>query len=101
VKKLRSEIFWISDIEPLRFGIMARPRAGDWLEDEIAGWKADGVAAVVSLLQPYEVTELGLDSEAALCTASGIRFISHPVTDRGVPETSETFLTRYDGIGPF
>ena len=33
-----------------RLAIMARPRAGDWLEDEISGWRAQGVEIVVSLL---------------------------------------------------
>jgi hypothetical protein len=31
--------------------IMARPRAGDWLDGEIAGWRAQGIGVIVSLLE--------------------------------------------------
>jgi len=34
-------ICWIAWQSPGRLGIMARPRAGDWLEDEIGGWQRD------------------------------------------------------------
>ena len=69
-----------------RLAIMARPRAGDWLELDVAGWKAAGVDLVISLLEPDEVLELGLQREAELCRACGIEFISFPIPDRGVPE---------------
>ena len=78
-------IHWIDPLTPGRLAIMARPRAGDWLEDEIAGWKAQGVDVVVSLLEMEEVTELGLRREAELCRATGIEFVSFPIPDRGVP----------------
>jgi protein-tyrosine phosphatase len=65
---------------------MARPRADDWLEGEIAEWKASGLDRVVCLLEPQEVSELGLQREAALCRASRIDFVSFPIPDRGVPE---------------
>ena len=78
-------IYWIRDIEPLRFAIMARPRSADWLEDEIVGWKSAGVTKVVSLLQSSEVSELGLDAEASLCAAHGITFEVFPIADRGTP----------------
>jgi hypothetical protein len=44
--------------------IMARPRAGDWLESEVDEWKAAGIDVVVSLLERDEVVELGLQREA-------------------------------------
>jgi hypothetical protein len=31
------EIYWVKELAPKRLGLMARPRSGDWLEDEIAG----------------------------------------------------------------
>jgi protein-tyrosine phosphatase len=64
---------------------MARPRAGDWLDDEIAGWQAAGIDIVVSLLEPAEIAELGLDREAGLCRDHGMELISVPISDRGVP----------------
>jgi protein-tyrosine phosphatase len=75
---------------PGRLAIMARPRADDWLELDIAGWKASGVNLVVSLLEREEVSELGLQRESELCRASGIEFISFPIPDRGVPEAQPT-----------
>jgi hypothetical protein len=49
--------------------IMARPRAEDWLEAEVAEWKARGLEMIVSLLDRDEVSELGLQREAEICRA--------------------------------
>jgi len=68
-----------------RLAIMARPRANDWLADEVAAWRAEGVDVVVGLLAAEEVAELGLADEPALCRGQGIEFLSFPVQDRGVP----------------
>ena len=91
-RNVRPEIYWVREIEPLRLGIMARPRAGEWLPDEIAGWKSVDVSTVVSLLQPYEVHELGLEDEPTLCAAAEIEFVSFPIPDRGVPAQAQDFL---------
>jgi hypothetical protein len=80
-----SGIHWIDLPVAGRLAIMARPRAGDWLDDEIAGWRAAGIDIVVSLLVPAEIAELGLDRESALCREHGMELISFPVPDRGVP----------------
>jgi len=66
---------------------MARPRAGDWLDEEIVNWKEAGIEVVVSLLEVEEVYDLGLQREADLCRSIGIEFISFPIPDRGVPES--------------
>jgi hypothetical protein len=78
-------IYWIHAPKAGRLAIMPRPRAGDWLEDEIAGWKEAGIDTVVSLLEREEIAELGLGSEAELCSAKGMEFVSFPIPDRGVP----------------
>jgi protein-tyrosine phosphatase len=70
-----------------RLAIMARPRSGDWLGDEIAGWKTAGINTVVCLLERDEVDELGLGEEAEICRGHGIEFISFPIQDRGLPQT--------------
>lgn len=44
---------------------MARPRAGEWLEDEIAGWRAQSVDIVVSLLEPAEILATRSEENAA------------------------------------
>ncbi|MEP7004497.1 MAG: hypothetical protein ABI810_00840 [Sphingomonas bacterium] len=80
-----SELYWVSDRMPGKLALMARPRAGDWLEDEIGHWQASGINAVVSLLEAEEVSDLGLQRERALCEQHGIDFLSFPIVDRGVP----------------
>lgn len=50
---------------------MARPRAGDWPEDEIAHWRRSGVGLVVSLLERDEIDDLGLKMEAIRCEEIG------------------------------
>ena len=64
---------------------MPRPRAGDWLADEIAGWDAEGIDIAVGLLEPHELAELDLRQLPAACRVAGIDYISFPIPDRGVP----------------
>lgn len=74
-----------------RLAITARPRGGDWLADEVAGWKRAGVTLMVSLLEPDEESDLGLLDEATECTAAGVQFLRLPVPDRGVPPNRTEF----------
>jgi protein-tyrosine phosphatase len=80
-------IYWIDGVAAGRLGIMARPRGGDWLRDEVAGWKSANVDLVLSLLEEEEIRDLGLEAEAELCRAAGIEYLSFPVRDFGVPES--------------
>jgi protein-tyrosine phosphatase len=68
---------------------MARPRASEWLDDEIASWKAADIAAVVCLLEKDEIDELSLGDEESLCRRHGIEFVPFPIPDRGHPESIE------------
>jgi len=45
--------------------LSSRPRGGDWLEDEVSGWRRYGIDTVVSLLTDDEEQELGLRHEAS------------------------------------
>jgi protein-tyrosine phosphatase len=82
---LNPKLYWIPSSHPGRVAISARPRGGDWLQDEIEGWRKQGIDVVVSLLTPSENEELDLKEEATLATAKGIHFVSFPIEDRGVP----------------
>jgi len=42
---------------------------------------------VISLLEPHEISELGLSEEAGLCEQRGMTFTSFPIPDRGVPSS--------------
>lgn len=92
------DVYWIRDVEPLRLAMMARPRGGEWLEDEIAGWRRMGIESVVSLLHPYEAKELDIVEEESICTTHGICYRSFPIRDRGTPESVQAFLALADEI---
>jgi protein-tyrosine phosphatase len=84
---LEPKLYWIAKSSPGRLAISVRPRGGDWLEDEIEGWRKQGIDVVVSLLTPSENEELDLKDEGGFSKAKGIRFISFPIEDRGVPQS--------------
>ena len=85
---LNPKLYWIASSSPGRLAISARPRGGDWLEDEIEGWRKQGIDIVVSLLTPSENEELNLKDEASLSKAKEIQFFPFPIEDRGVPPSS-------------
>ncbi|MCL5995429.1 MAG: dual specificity protein phosphatase family protein [Chloroflexi bacterium] len=82
---MAAEIYWIPEAHAGRLAVMPRPRAGDWLEDEIKTLRVAGVDAIVSLLTPVEAAELGLADEPRLCQNRHIEFISFPIADMQVP----------------
>ena len=82
------KLYWIETRGRGRLAISARPRGDDWLEDEIEGWREQGVDIVVSLLTAAENQELGLKAEGPLSKAKGLRFVSFPIEDRKVPKSA-------------
>jgi len=86
---MNPKLYWIDGPWPGRLAISARPRGGDWLEDEISGWRRAGVDAVVSLLTPHENKDLQLAEEFKLAQAHGLKFVSLPIEDRSVPSSWE------------
>jgi protein-tyrosine phosphatase len=87
-----TQLHWVDGPWPGKLALAARPRGGDWLEDEVAGWREADVQTVLSLLTPQEERDLDLSNEADLVRASGLRFLSLPIPDREVPG-SESELT--------
>jgi protein-tyrosine phosphatase len=81
-------LHWVSGIDPHRLALMARPRGGEWLREEVAAWHNAKVNSVVSLLEPHEVRELELKAEPSLCAEHGIEFRSFPIADRGTPSSA-------------
>lgn len=65
---------------------MARPRGGDWLDDEINNLRNNAVDLLVSLLERSEIHGLDLSLEEKLCLSKGIAFVNFPIPDRGIPE---------------
>ncbi len=79
-----SKLYWV---EGQRLAIMARPRAGDWLLDEMRSLREQGVHTIVSLLTDDEVSELGLEAEESACAQVDLRFRSFPIPDRELPRS--------------
>src|SRR5947209_15301603 len=82
---MKPEIYWIPCPRPGRLAVMPRPRGGDWLSDEVRGWKEAGLDTIVCMLTGEEIAELDLADEADMCRKLSIEFISFPVLDRSIP----------------
>jgi protein-tyrosine phosphatase len=95
---LQPDVYWLREVEGVRLAIMPRPRSGEWLTDEIAGYQRMGVQTVVSLLELHEARELDLADEESLCRAANLQFLSFPVADRGVPSNSLEFAKLVESI---
>lgn len=82
---MRAELYEIARGAAGTLSVMARPRGGDWLPDEIHAWRDARVDVIVSLLTRDEQQELELFEEASLCQRCSLIYISYPIPDRGVP----------------
>ena len=82
---MRPTIYWIEANWPGKLAIVPRPRGGDWLEDEVTGWRQAGLDVIVSLLEDDEATDLGLEHEGEFSRAVALEFISFPIVDRSIP----------------
>lgn len=79
---MRPRIFWI---EGSRLGLMARPRGGEDLDEEMRSLRATRVEILCSLLTDDESAELELSDEVGACMRCGLELVSLPIADRGVP----------------
>src|ERR1022692_2818109 len=82
-----TKLYWAEGPWLGKLALAARPRGDDWLEDEIASWRREGVDTVVSLLTSQEENDLGLNNEAHNVKARGMQFVSFPIPDREVPDS--------------
>jgi protein-tyrosine phosphatase len=87
-----TKLYWLEGDWPGKLALAARPRGGDWLDDELASWRRSGVDVVLSLLTPEEESDLGLEMEGRESKALGMEFMSFAIPDREVP-SSEADLT--------
>jgi protein-tyrosine phosphatase len=95
---LQPDVYWLREVEGVRLAIMPRPRSGEWLADEIAGYQRLGVQTIVSLLESNEVRELELVDEECFCQAAQLQFLSFPIADRGVPSNRVEFAKFVESI---
>lgn len=87
-----AEVFWTKEKYPGQVALVSRPRGGEWLEDEIKSWARADLQFIVSLLEAEEIESFALESEAEICLANGIEFVSFPIRDRSVPKLNNEFL---------
>ena len=95
---MKPELFWIPGPWRGRLAIAARPRGGDWLEEETAGWRGAGLDVIVSLLETDEATQLELTGEGDIAKSGGLGFIGFPIPDRGVPQSKAEALSTLASI---
>lgn len=93
-----TELHWVEGPWPGKLALAARPRGGDWLEDEIASWRRAGIDTVLSLLTPEEERDLDLQSEGHEARAQGLEFIPFPIPDREVPNSETKFTSALEEL---
>jgi protein-tyrosine phosphatase len=92
--------YWIKT-EGVRLAIIPRPRGQDWLPDDISLLQRAGIDVVVSALTAAENEELGLVEESRCCQSRGIEFLSFPIEDRSVPNSSAEFTELVNSVTDF
>ncbi len=95
---MKLDLFWIPGPWQGRLAVAARPRGGDWLQDEVTAWRKAGLGAVVSLLENDEAAQLDLAQEGSAVESAGLRFTSFPIPDRGVPASTRQALSLLGNI---
>lgn len=86
-----TKLYWIDGPWPGKLAIAARPRGGDWLDDEITAWRDEGVDAIASLLTASEDFDLDLVDEEMKAKAHDVSFFRLPIPDRSVPASDSKF----------
>jgi protein-tyrosine phosphatase len=81
------DLYWIDS----SLAIASRPRGGDWLDDEMASLRREGVDLLVSCLVPSEEQELRLSDEEPSAIRAGIAFARVPIEDRSIPANTADF----------
>ena len=95
---MKPDLFWIPGPWQGRLAVAARPRGGDWLQDEVAAWRTAGIGVVVSLLENEEAAQLDLAQEGSAVQSAGMRFMWFPIPDRGFPTSTRQALSQLGNI---
>jgi len=95
---MNTRLFWIPGPWRGKLAVASRPRGGDWLDDEINGWRKAGLDVVVCLLEKDEAAQFELDHEGDVAESKGVRFVSFQIPDRGVPASTREALSLFSTI---
>jgi protein-tyrosine phosphatase len=93
-----TRLYWINGPWKGKLALAARPRGGDWLDDEVIGWKRAGISAVLSLLTAQEEQEFELRNEGEQTRKMGLEFSSFPIEDRQVPKSEANLSQALDDV---
>jgi protein-tyrosine phosphatase len=93
-----TQLYWVDGPWAGRLALAARPRGGDWLEDEMTGWRKAGVDTVLSLLTSEEEQDLELKNEAREVKRHGMKFLSFPIQDRKVPGSQAELVAELESL---
>ncbi|MEU6827541.1 hypothetical protein ABZ894_02710 [Nocardia beijingensis] len=91
--RMHPNFYTVDHRGPGRLSIMAKPRGGEWLEDEMTALKASGVDHLVCALTAAELYECDLGAEERTAREAGLQFVSIPIVDRGVPDQASVLPT--------
>jgi protein-tyrosine phosphatase len=92
---MNKDVCWIASTG---LAIVMRPRADDWLENDLARLKNAGIQTLVSTVEDWEASELGLDRERELAGHLGLKFISFPMHDRSTPNDGKSFTAFVESL---
>jgi protein-tyrosine phosphatase len=95
---MNPDIYKVTKIGKGFLSVMAKPVAGEWIEDEFLGISRYGINVLVSLLELHEIRELGLSKASLLCTSNGMDYINFPILDRSVPTPSPKLFSLIGNI---
>lgn len=93
-----TQLYWVGGPWAGKLALASRPRGGDWLDDEMAGWRGSGLDTVLSLLTSEEERTLDLTDEAKQVKAQGMEFLSLPIPDREVPSSQARVAATLDQL---
>ena len=62
------------------------------MDDEFLGIANQNISLIVSLLEADESYEVGLELEQQVTERHGMKFISYPIPDRGLPSSISNYL---------
>src|SRR5947209_9015251 len=74
-----TKFYWVNGPWNGKLALAARPRGGDWLEDDVAEWKRAGIGTVLSLLAAEEEKEFDLQREGEQTRKASLEFLSLPI----------------------
>lgn len=95
---MNSELYLVVGSWRGKLFLSSRPRGGDWLEDEVLGWRRKGVETVVSLLTNDEEQDLDLVAEESEVRKHDLTFVSYPIPDRGIPSDTASFFNLLEAL---